>query len=663
MTDPATHRTEIDGLRAIAVLSVMLYHADFQLFSGGFIGVDVFFVISGYLISGLIVKDLQRGQFTFRNFYERRARRILPALFVVLLFCLPFALHLASPKELQSFFVSLITVPLFLANVGFMRQFNYFDATSETSPLLHTWSLSVEEQYYLVFPIAIALIYRWKRPWLFTLLVCTAVGGFCVAQVWLRYNPLAAFYLALPRAWEFLFGALLAYYEVTTPKQLPRLANDSLLRGDYFKNVAGVVGIALIFIGLILFDKNTPDPGYHALIPVVGTIIVLRFGLSSTLVGRALSYPPLRLLGLISYSAYLWHQPLMAFARMRSVYEPPQATEMLTLIGVSFVIAYVSWRYIENPCRNAALISTKTLFTALGLTTLVFLCIGLEGTRAEGSHTATLLRPKTVSVSPQYQFATIENGWCFYSVDSMITLKVGQAGLNCRLGTKNASTRGLLFGDSFAGQYDPLWDVLGKKDNFEINSIATNWCYPAVGNDFPGPRSSRAYEQCLSNRKYVIDELKNYDFVVIGGDWGSAQARGVMGFAYDFIDRVIESGKFLVVMPSPKIYDTDVGQAYLKALFLGVNFDITKLTNHKDKNYIVANESLQQYLKKYGDQAIFLDRSMLFGSPDAQNALAENGVPISFDGRHVSIAGANHAANQLLKNSAYGRLLEQLKKQ
>ena len=338
------YRAEIDGLRAVAVVPVILFHAGLPGFSGGFVGVDVFFVISGYLITRIILADLAAGRFSIARFYERRARRILPALAVVLLVCLPFAWVWMLPGELVAFGKSLIATALFGSNILFWRESGYFDAATELKPLLHTWSLAVEEQFYLFFPPLLALVWRWRRGLVMPALLGGALASLALADWGARHVPSANFYLLPTRMWELLIGAMVAWaHSRPAPARAPRGLTE----------VAGLAGLGLILYAVLAFDATTPMPGLWTLIPVGGTALVLGLARHGTWAAHLLGWRPLVGIGLISYSAYLWHQPVLAFARIRLI-SAPEGGLLLALLAVTFGLAWLSWRYVEQPFRGAA---------------------------------------------------------------------------------------------------------------------------------------------------------------------------------------------------------------------------------------------------------------------------------------------------------------------
>jgi len=366
------YRPEIDGLRAIAVLPVILFHAGFSTFSGGFVGVDVFFVISGYLITSIIVKDVEAGTFSFWDFYERRARRILPALFLVMLCCIPFAWMWMLPTELKAFSASVVAVGLFASNFLFWRQSGYFDAAAEMKPLLHTWSLSVEEQFYIFFPIAILLLWRLGRRNVVGSILLVTLLSLALSEYASRYYPSANFYLLPTRAWELLAGALCSF--IVAKPHIPR------------DNVLSLAGLVAITMSIFIYDEDIPFPSLYALLPVLGTCAVLQFARQGTLVASLLSLKPVVGMGLISYSAYLWHQPLFAFAHIRSLTEPTWQL-MLFLAVASTAFAYLSWRFIEVPARRRGewpLPSRRTVFATLGVVAVAFITTGLVGHFSKG---------------------------------------------------------------------------------------------------------------------------------------------------------------------------------------------------------------------------------------------------------------------------------------
>lgn len=327
------YRAEIDGLRAVAVIPVILFHAGFSHFSGGFVGVDVFFVISGYLITTIILDELDKGKFSIVNFYERRARRILPALFLVMVVCLPFAWFWLVPQDLKEFSQSLVAVSTFVSNVLFWRQSGYFDAAAELKPLLHTWSLAVEEQFYVFFPLFLMIVWRFGKKWILVVLAFVSLFSLVLVHYAASISPAAAFFLLPTRAWELSIGCFVAFY-------LKRNSNDDVSKIG--SQPLSLIGLLLILFSIFVYDKETPFPSLYALAPTVGTALIILFATQKTYVGELLGTKSFVGVGLVSYSAYLWHYPLFAFARHRSLGEPSEAI-FIALSVITLILAYLSW--------------------------------------------------------------------------------------------------------------------------------------------------------------------------------------------------------------------------------------------------------------------------------------------------------------------------------
>ena len=357
----------------------MLFHAGFAPFAGGFVGVDVFFVISGYLITGIILNELEQGSFSLAGFYERRARRILPALFLVILCCLPFAWMWLTPQALTDFGESVAAVAVFASNILFWLESGYFDTAAEMKPLLHTWSLAVEEQYYIFFPLLLMAMWRWGKRRLLVLLAAGFAVSLGLAQ-WGAYNkPDATFYLLPTRGWELLIGAFVAFhFHARRDSPVHSLSGVGLL-----SQAGSLIGLGLIAVAVFGFDSQTPFPSLYALVPTVGTALIILLARPGTLANWLLSCRPVVGLGLLSYSAYLWHQPLFSFARYRSTSEPGAAV-MLGLCLVAIGLAYLSWRFVEVPFRRRTFLGRWQILSLSGFALIAFFAVGMAGRANNG---------------------------------------------------------------------------------------------------------------------------------------------------------------------------------------------------------------------------------------------------------------------------------------
>jgi len=360
------YRSEIDGLRAIAVISVIFCHSGFSIFSGGFVGVDIFFVISGYLITTILISEYKAENFSIIQFYERRLRRIFPALFFVVLITIPFAYALLLPDELINFSKSLSAVSLFVSNIFFWKDDNYFAIASGLKPLLHTWSLAVEEQFYILFPIFLMIFWRFGKKFIFITIFLLIIFSLATAQVGAIFRPIPNFFLLPTRLWEIAIGALVAL----------------LLLDDYFSRVGlknrqllSFLGVLLISIAIFKFDSQTLNPSIYTLLPTLGTALIIIFAEQNTFVGRLLSVRVLVGTGIISYSLYLWHQPVLAFSRM--LIPSIGYIEKIILIVLIFILSIISWKYVESPFRKKNLFNRKFIFISSISISIIFCLFGI----------------------------------------------------------------------------------------------------------------------------------------------------------------------------------------------------------------------------------------------------------------------------------------------
>lgn len=516
------YRREIDGLRALAVLPVMFFHAGLQSFSGGFVGVDVFFVISGYLITKLIIPEMDAGMFTLIRFYDRRARRILPALLVMMLACLPFAWLWLPPTDMEAFAQSLAATSLFSSNILFWQQSGYFEPAAELKPLLHTWSLAVEEQYYVLFPILLMLLLRWGKRGAIASLAALALLSLAAAQWCSVVDPAATFYLLPTRAWELLMGVLVAFHASDDYGSSPN---------SVFCEFGGVVGLLLLAVAVFGFDKATPSPSVYRLVPTIGTALIIVFATRQTLVGRLLGHKLLVGVGLISYSAYLWNQPILAFARHRGLAEPGQPL-LGALVMAAFVPAYVSWRYVETPFRNRARFRRREIFVWSAVASAAFVVFGIAGELTRGFE-------ERLDKGQREFLAYFENDlpdWHYYMKIRLPERYRNDCNFydvaNYRLGRqtqlpvetisascfqKNPEARRFVFiwGDSHAQQlYYGLHQAL--PDDWQILQVATSGCVARL-NAAPNKQNYCDYANWFAFAKIVEDKP---DVVIVGQDAG-----------------------------------------------------------------------------------------------------------------------------------------------
>jgi peptidoglycan/LPS O-acetylase OafA/YrhL len=495
------YRREVDGLRAVAIVPVLLFHAGFSWFKGGFIGVDVFFVISGYLITTLILAEKRAGRFSIVSFYERRARRILPALFVVMLACLIPAWLWMTPQRLANFGQSLVAVSAFANNILLAVTVGYFEPAVDEKPLLHTWSLAVEEQYYVFFPLLLMLCWRLGRRWLLTLICVGALISLAAAQWGWLHRPESNFYLVQGRAWELLLGVVVAFALEPDATGLPRQ--------PVLPNTLSIAGVLLIAYAMLMFDDQTPFPSLYSLVPTVGTALVLYAADNRTLAGRLLGLPLFVGIGLISYSLYLWHQPLLAFARILSDAGPTPAVR-IGLLGLAFVLAWLSWRFVEKPVRNRTFLSRPLLFGAALVCSCVFAALGWAAVRSGGF--ARRMPPAYTAELSYFRDQT--NGrkkWllssCYFGSAAIAQAPaLGEDHWNCH--TEPGQAHILMLGDSHAGD---------KAMALRLNGLLVD--------EMTGPSCSIAPARMNYNCRQRFDTLfdnnvpADYDVVMLAHYW------------------------------------------------------------------------------------------------------------------------------------------------
>jgi peptidoglycan/LPS O-acetylase OafA/YrhL len=492
---PALYRPDIDGLRAVAVLTVLAYHAFPEYFPGGFIGVDVFFVISGFLITSILVRGQLEGSFSYRDFYSRRIRRIFPALIVVILTTMFLGWALLVPAEYAALSADAASGIAFVANIAYWRQNGYFDTTSELRPLLHLWSLSVEEQFYLVWPVVLSLFGKRVRSLLIALAVLSTLS--LAANLYLTHrSPAAAFYLPVPRFWELSCGGMLACAQLHLGGFRRWLARH--------RHVVALVGGALLLAGFASIDKHVDFPGPWALLPVIGTTLLLAAGPQSWVSLRALSQRGLVAIGLISYPAYLWHWPLLSFARIVEGGAPSWLVRCVLVAG-SLLLAAMTYVLLEGSLRRrrsglvvpGLVLSMAGLFAA-GL--FIRSSDGLPSRPVAKTASADLLTPKTLQSNPRSA--------CDFAPKYPRVMQL------CRLYRADGSSRTvLLWGDSTARAWAPVFLDVGRRLGYNVVLVSHPSCPPVIGArktrfDFPESREYCADGQLQQQVVQAIGMLK-----------------------------------------------------------------------------------------------------------------------------------------------------------
>lgn len=494
----AGYRPDIDGLRAVAVLPVLLFHVELWPFTGGYVGVDIFFVISGYLIASIIAEEVAAGHFTLAGFYARRIRRIFPALFGMIAFTIVLGSLILLPLDYRRLGASALATTLFASNLYFARQSGYFGAASDEAPLLHSWSLAVEEQFYILFPLLMLATVRFGGRYRGVLGTVAALS-FLISLILMEREPMLDFYLPFPRAWEFLAGAILAV------GRIPSFSSSRAAQG------AAMAGTVLIGWAVLRFDNSTPFPGAHALVPVTGAMLIIHAGRGRSVITRLLSSSAPVFVGRISYSLYLWHWPLIVFWKYRTDGNW-QLWEQGFIILMSLIAAYASWRYIEEPFRRARSLPAPRAFAfaaivmtaGSGAGALLYLTNGLP----------SRMSPVAVSLDAAANSMAYLPRRC----SGMAPLQNGSL---CPVGAAtSAAPSFLLWGDSHAHAIKPAFDQAGAALGISGRIASYHACPTLLGLDRldqpPG-------HDCSEFNRRVLQQLASMPSVrtvVLVSRWG-----------------------------------------------------------------------------------------------------------------------------------------------
>ncbi len=498
------YRPDIDGLRAVAVLPVVFYHAGFHFASGGFVGVDVFFVISGYVISKTLLADLEQGRFSIGAFYVRRVRRIFPALFAVMAACWVAAFVLFLPSYFDDFSRSLAATALFGSNFYFWKNSGYFANGADLRPLLHTWSLAVEEQFYIFAPLTLWGVFRYlRRRWLLAL-APVALASLALSVYATDVGPTANFFLLPMRAWELLVGALLA------------LSPPPALRRAWIGEVLALVGLALIAAPVFTYSQETPFPGLTAVPPCLGAALLIYVGAHvQSLVTRMLGLPMLVGVGLISYSLYLIHWPIISFFTYANL-RPPTAGESAVIVTASLALAWASWRFIEQPFRTRRLIPPSNgLFVKAAAAMAVMASLGVAGAATDGFAGRFPADLRVLSDAPKGFAASV----CFLDHNPDPTVWRPSA---CTI-ARGGEIPALLWGDSYAAHYAPGVSALAADIPFRVMEYAAAGCPPVLSYssyDRPGCHAFNQHALAIIRQNHI-------GTVVLAARWVDLQRRGL----------------------------------------------------------------------------------------------------------------------------------------
>lgn len=625
-TDPSRvikYRPEIDGLRAIAVVSVILFHAGVPGLPGGYVGVDVFFVISGYLITGILLKELSSERFSIVSFYERRARRILPALFLVLTACLPLGWVLMDPYSFWRMGQGIIAVTAFVSNILFWKTTNYFTA-NVNNPLLHTWSLGVEEQFYIFFPLFLWLVWRYIRNWLWLAVVFVTVLSFVISQWGVASGrSVAAFYLSPARVNEILLGSIVAL--AAFKDKIPNF-------GGLVSGFAAWLGFGAIIWSVSVFNSETPFPGWYALVPSVGTAMILAFANQESVLGRLLSQRIMVGVGLISYSAYLWHQPIFTFVYIGGW--RPGLIFNLGLALISLLLAWASWYFVENPFRDRKAVSRRQIFYWSGIFSLAMLACGAWITITHGVSS---------------RFTIEEMKWWRYSDVGIQSAYVVER-FNGYSGefTDNQQRKILVMGDSFAQDFVNMAHEAGVWTNDQIRTVyIPAVCQMASDEKFINEFVAEINRPICSRGPNITSsmaKIEQADIIVLAASWAKWSARLL---PRTIASMNLQANQSLFVIGSKNFGDINIPKLMSMSMAERMEERIQISSEVSEVNMILKNNIPAD---------IFVDQVEIVCDPDEGCPLVTNDDNlISYDGGHLTQAGAEYIGVRIFKESALSR--------
>ncbi|MGJ4940717.1 acyltransferase family protein [Bradyrhizobium sp. HKCCYLS1011] len=653
------YRADIDGLRAVAVVPVVLFHAGMPILTGGFVGVDIFFVISGYLITSIILPDIDAKRFSITTFYERRARRIFPALAVVLFFCAVAGFVLLTPSDYKTLGESILATTLFVSNIFFWRQTDYFAAPASESPLLHTWSLSIEEQFYVFYPWLLILVSRRPRARILALSIICLVS-FGVGAVLVYYKPSATFYLGPTRAWELALGGMIA------------LACSSGYRLTKLNDSAAWLGVALIAVPMIAYSASTRFPGIAALPPALGAALIIWSGHSKQgIVHNLLSCAAFTAIGKASYSLYLWHFPLIAFTSYVDLFGLSWTTKAGLCLG-SLLISFLSLRYVERPFRLPSKVAGLRRPAPVALAGMAMACVaGLLIAVGSGfpsrldATSAAYLDTETDKNRHHMECMSLEN-------------RIVSPSQACKLGATREPAHVLVWGDSHAIVTGSAIAEAAERNNASVLLVASVDCPigigfgidPRLGSDLaanPGYQHCQAYNEEMLR---FVEASSDISTVVLSSRWtnwkvgelGSASEKPVdirlrdadgtaetpeankrifvRGFETLLKALTAAQKTVWIVGPIP-----EPPFRIPKALFIEhVGFDRTeldvRLLDFENRNKFIFSV-LAEAKQRFPVHVIWPHLALC---DDTKCPVSSDGKPIFFDDNHMSLVGAHQTS-------------------
>ena len=618
------YRKDIDGLRSLAIIPVVLYHVYLSKYiKGGFVGVDIFFVISGYLISNIIHTEVHERRFSIYEFYRRRVLRIFPAIYAVYIFCLIAGFFILFPSEQYNLGKTVIGSIFFVSNIFFYKTSDYFDESSHSNPLLHTWSLSVEEQFYILFPIIIILISRFNLRIKLGILAAIAILSLAFAEFVVHINPPEAFYLVQFRAWELMIGGLLAIASPPLPKQ--KTVTEAI----------GIAGLLLIVGSVFLITENMSFPGLTALPPCLGAAALIYSGRNGdTFAARLLSMRIPRFFGLISYSLYVWHWPIFVFAQQITSLNLPKAAMLVIILTLSVVVATLSWRFIERPFRDMKNIPTGKILAsgvaAMALTVVLALLTPFVSQLSAGPRINEAEKFLTYTTYGTDHPEIMRAGTCF------LTFKFNDISFfqkpTC-LAIDPGKPNYLVVGDSHAAHL--IEGLKSQIPDVNFMQATASGCFPVL--------HPHGEARCVDLMKYIFNDYlpsHTVDGIILSGRWKPEDVNSV----FETAAALTKYTRSKVIISGPVTeYTTALPRLIAIAVRDGENVD----------NFAVQNESsspleVEAMFKKHAlpDRTVYFSMQKALSSAACHDVIIDN-EPRQFDYGHLTKAGSDCVADQM----------------
>jgi peptidoglycan/LPS O-acetylase OafA/YrhL len=634
-----TYRPDIDGLRSIAVLLVLFYHAGLKIFPGGFIGVDVFFVISGYLISTIIYREISEGTFTFRQFYKRRIQRLTPALFTVLFAVTIAAYFILLPNDLYSYTKSLLAAALSVSNIFLWREYGgYFDGGSENVPLLHTWSLSIEEQYYLIWPIYLIIFYKlFPKRLLLPATVFIFFASLFLSQ-WVANITFGASYYLLPtRMFQLAAGSIMAIIWAKIPATT-----------RYYNDFISIVGIILIIGSALLLNKSSLFPGFNAVYVTIGTSMLIYSGKENIgIINKILSLKPFVFIGLISYSLYLWHWPIIVYTRYTGVKITPYISAILIIISI--VIAWISWKFVEQQFRYGKKYNFQNIFIRLFLAPLfiLMLIVGYFYCTGGATHRYSadiLLMDKAIASKPE-----ISRNDCHSTSRQNKTCPRN----DCRLGVREKENiDAFMIGDSHANHFTGFIDEIAKKSKISVQDYTLDACLPVF--DLYWGRNGHYANLCKERNDLSIKHIEenHFSYVILAGEWPNnmsyksvfvdnrpldSEEKFKIVFMKAFqrtIKTIVKSGAVPVIIKDNPLCGNSGPRCSINRVVFGATSKCETLRSEAEKNAAFMDFILNQIKGEYPQLKVIDPLSVMCDQELCYSEL--NGIPLYRDSNHLN---------------------------